>query len=482
VLFTLHTPLAVGPGVTTSFRGEYVDPSGGGRVVNALSTAMVAPAATTDYLFNTLADGTGTNLTTDLTVTATYGTEGVTYSLTNAAAMTGYVTFLQARGKGIYRYNAIEETNSSQRSYDDYGYSSLDIDQPYQQDLTWGGLLSQRILNQYKQPQTDLYSVSFVANRSEDMMQAFLNLDVGDMVQLVETQTAINGNYYIQAVSCTISGGVMQFSWIVKQSFALLAGLTMMAAEFMGGATTDALDCGYLPQVANLHQKSYTAWVYAHSPTTELYSYAIMGNYTGIDDSGGALLHLRQVDLRINWIQDGTTAGSRGEWQTDPIAAGTLLNAWLFISVTRDSDDPANLPKIYVNGVAQTVTQVTAQAGPDADETGNKFVVGNYDYGGAFVAPFNGQITDARVYNRVLSATEVMTIYQANTDVLGNELPIFTNNPVPSGLVFQSPCIHTKDLTAYTNLTLTAEDKMIDNINGMILTPHGAPVSRIVTV
>jgi hypothetical protein len=151
VLFTLDNPMTLESGVVNTFRAQYSDPTGGARV-NAISTSMVTPVPTTDYLMNTAEDGSGSNITADLTITAAYGTEGVTYTLTNNNGATGYLTFLQARGLGVYSYNPTETARENTDSITEYGYQSMTLHQDYKKDTAAGKAYGDIILAREKDP------------------------------------------------------------------------------------------------------------------------------------------------------------------------------------------------------------------------------------------------------------------------------------------------------------------------------------------
>jgi hypothetical protein len=171
-----------------------------------------------DYAMWTNENGTGTDLTEDLTVSVIYGTEAPIYTLTNTSAFDGYITKLQARGYGIYAYNPIEGTVEDSTSILAYGENAETVDQLYQRDLTSGSAWATAIVAAEKDPRLVLESVTMNANTSGTLMQSFLNCDVGDMVHVEETRTGINGNFYIQNVSYEIQpGGIINFTWGLKE-------------------------------------------------------------------------------------------------------------------------------------------------------------------------------------------------------------------------------------------------------------------------
>jgi hypothetical protein len=171
-----------------------------------------------DYSANTAEDNSGTDLTTDLTVSVIYGAEAPIYTLTNTSVTPGYVTRLNAAGYGVYAYNPIEGTAEDTTSILAYGENAETIDQLYQRDLTAGQAWATAIVAAEKDPRLVLESVTMNANTSGTLMQAFLNCDVGDMVHVEETRTGINGNFYIQNVSYEIQpGGIINFTWGLKE-------------------------------------------------------------------------------------------------------------------------------------------------------------------------------------------------------------------------------------------------------------------------
>jgi hypothetical protein len=105
------------------------------------------------------------------------------------------------------------------------------------------------------------------------------------------------------------------------------------------------------------------------------------------------------------------------------------------------------------------------------DETGVNLVIGNeLTTTIPYNLPFSGQIKDARVYNRILSAAEVAAIYAEGAG----------GTAVTSGLVFQSPTVRTGDLAYFTDHTMLSTDRVQENIFGSIGSPHGDPITRLV--
>jgi hypothetical protein len=158
-----------------------------------------------------------------------------------------------------------------------------------------------------------------------------------------------------------------------------------------------------------------------------------------------------------------------GNWTT-PTDTITL-NTWYHVCAVRDSSLAANVPVIYVDAVAQTLTEVVTQVGATADETGSKLLLGNTKTTSAdYNYPFFGKMRDVRIYNRLLTPAEVTSIKNAGVGGV----------TVTSGLVFQALCVPTAQVAHYTDLTLTSDDKILDNIQGIVGTMHGAPTIRTI--
>lgn len=465
VLFKLNQPILLASGETQTLTARYTDPSGGGRKVNGMD--MVTPAATTDYLFNTLQNGTGSNITANLTVTASYGAEGVTYTLTNGYSAQGYITKLQARGKGIYNYNSISYTAENDASCNEHGVISKNINQPYQVTLAQGTLKAESIVMREKQPRTILDTVYFTANNSNKLMNAFLNIDVGDLVEIKESQTGIDGQYWVNGIEFGIVGGkVVEVRWYVKEQITVGSGITLMACEFSPAGTVDALQYGLIPEADNLTQRTLSAWVYAHSVPGS-WSGHIFGAWSGdffgydIAANNGTCVHFQYVGLN--------TAGSTdfGFWTT-PVNS-LPLNSWTHIAATRDiSTDRTTDPVIYIGGTAQVLTESLSPAGGTTIEAGYRYILGNmYTFTYEYNRPFDGLIKDARIYNRVLAEAEVQSLVAGGT--------------VTDGLLFQAPAVYDTDVADFTDKTLAETDKVIEGITSRVGKPHGSPITRAIT-
>jgi hypothetical protein len=177
---------------------------------------MVTPVATTDYLFNSAEDGSGSNLTGDLTVTATYGANGVDYSIVNGGVSNGYVTFLQARGKGIYTYNPVDKDFDYTDGIAIDGTKVLNLDMPYLDNPLVADDFGNILLDQYCQKRTLVETVTFTANRSQFLKSAFIYKGIGDKVWLVDSYAGVDASFCIHEVNFSINEQVVEYTWLLK--------------------------------------------------------------------------------------------------------------------------------------------------------------------------------------------------------------------------------------------------------------------------
>ena len=159
---------------------------------------------------------------------------------------------------------------------------------------------------------------------------------------------------------------------------------------------------------------------------------------------------------------------SGGVWiQTN---ANTFASgSWHHVVVTYNRSNTANDPIIYIDASVQALTEFTTPVGTAMDETGGEFQIGNTkNSAGVYVAAFDGKIFDPRIYNRVLSAAEVTTLYNGGTP---------DHTLVTDGLVFQGLATYA-DRPLAAGTVLTSTDRLVENIIRAVGVPNGSPTIR----
>ena len=202
-LFTLNRFISIDAGDTVKVVGRYIDPDQEAQSVSGIE--MVDPVATTDYLFNTAEDGSGSDITDDLDVTAVYGTNGVEYELTNNNASAGYVTFLQSRGKGVYTYNPVEHSEESGLGIESYGRSTLNMSLPYHVNPQVGESFAYVYLGIFNLSRITIKSIIYEPNKNATLMGYFMDLAIGDKIYLDLDDITHEAEYFIQGTEVHIS-------------------------------------------------------------------------------------------------------------------------------------------------------------------------------------------------------------------------------------------------------------------------------------
>lgn len=467
VLFETETRILV-PAASEldNIRGNYTDPNGGAAAVGA---NMIAPVVTTDYTMNTKKNGSGSNITADLTVTTSYGASGVTYKFENANANPGWV-WIRARGYLVNQYNTVSAIKENSDSQDEYGYNPLSFKQKYQQEIRPGEMKAEAILEQEREPRLVPKSVTFVANRSADLWEAFLEGDVGKVARIKNSVYDVDALCYIQGVQFIIRpGGVIMCKWILQVFLSLALGLSACKCEFDLGST-DIVDFGYIPAISGdgVNKRTVSVWINPDSVVSET-----PDGYNDVvaDFSAGVGIDLALTDqgagdLVVLYVDRFDTA--YGSWTTP--AGSISLSSNQHILYTIDLDDPTNTVEIWIDGVKQTLTTAQAPVGAVISSKGVPLTIGNSYYEdvsiSALDSAFDGKIWNARVYDDILTDAE--------------KTSLAADGDVTRSMVFQAPCIQTRDLDYYEDHTLAATDKIIDNMYWAIGTPGGSVITRLI--
>lgn len=236
VLYSLQSVTEIPVGGNITIVGGYTDPNNRAQRVGGMS--MVTPVATTDYVANSAADGSGTNLTTSITVSATFASNSARFTITNNAAVVAYVTKLQARGIGIYDYETTVAEAEDAATATEYGEQVVSIDMPYSSDVTLGVDMARYLLGIYSSSEVGVWALGTagsselgvttqlayrvhttvgkmrVAPRTAALQTEILARDVGDRIAVVETVTGVSRSFYINAVELEVTApGVVYATW-----------------------------------------------------------------------------------------------------------------------------------------------------------------------------------------------------------------------------------------------------------------------------
>jgi len=130
----------------------------------------------------------------------------------------------------------------------------------------------------------------------------------------------------------------------------------------------------------------FSAWIYPKSDGE--------GNFGRIADKNQWLFYVRDElngFVRLNFNHSFST--TEGSWKTTDRVVP--VNAWSHVAVFFDSDSASNDPVIYLNGVAQTLTEGTTPAGTRSSDASSDLYIGNNSSG---TRGFDGYMMDIKIY------------------------------------------------------------------------------------
>lgn len=445
-------------------QGQYKDPTAGGSQISGSS--IVTPVVSTDWRFNSKADGSGSDLSANITITFTAGASGFKAVILNTGAP-GYFTRFNVRGVPVYRYNPVETVVQDQRSIWDYGDYTLQFTRQYGATSDDIQPFIFRVLMRDRKPRTIASNPKFKGFDTLDHLAGFLALDIGDQIRLASTKPATDNLYYIQGARFAIQPGSesITFDYVTTETLAgAIAGVTETAIE---GQTLNGGQCvnfRNIPSVDDLAQISICARFYRiYNNTTNSWIFTRGPDATSYINFLWLETNVSHLKYRASYFRRHSLGG--GYWGTgltiDPLT-------WVDIVVTYDATSLLNDPIIYINGSSVSVTEFTAPTGTLYSEIGH-----DLQLGAAGVGDLGGKIENLAIYDRILTPAEITTIYNG-----GTRLP-FASYPM-TGLKFFFGGMDSDEYTAKLNTGLSESDTIYELVNGFTGQPINSPVLRAV--
>lgn len=190
---TLSIPASSGIG----FFLDYVDPVE--PTQNAPATNLVVPVQSSDWLLNTVSGGGGSDVTSNGSLQITFFGESAVCSIYNGTGQNAYVTKFQIRGNSIQLQPELSFETGNSSSQNVYGKRVLSLENDLLALQTYIEGYGTYLLDIKREPQPDL---SFsLTNEFPDVLAR----EVGDVVSLVESLSAVNSQWQIVGVQHEIS-------------------------------------------------------------------------------------------------------------------------------------------------------------------------------------------------------------------------------------------------------------------------------------
>lgn len=197
--------IEISAGATVEVWTDYTDPND--RQVHIGGTAVVTTlVGGTHYVANTAADGSGSNVTANITASIDPFSSTAKWTLTNNGGSTAYMTTLKVIGKAIRDLGPQTYEYAVDR---DYGDRPLDIDLPYQDDPFIASSAATYIVTAYADLEAQINDIGILANVSDDFMTQALEREPGDRITVTEYATGISTDAMIQSVAFEISQNVI---------------------------------------------------------------------------------------------------------------------------------------------------------------------------------------------------------------------------------------------------------------------------------
>lgn len=203
VLFSHEGTLAIDPGSSISFWGTYRDPENSQQQVAGYDFFNGGVLVSgTDYEFNSAEDGSGTNLTSQVSVTVTPFFTTALFEITNTSGVIAYRRKLQLRGRSIKDLNPVWTEASLAANYE----NQVEIDLRYQHDTAFAKNEAMHIAASYFELGNIIDSIAFLPVRNEGLLDRMLQIEVGDVVRVSEYATGTSlVSSYVQWIEHEIS-------------------------------------------------------------------------------------------------------------------------------------------------------------------------------------------------------------------------------------------------------------------------------------
>jgi len=228
---------AMQPGETRDIWGTYFNPDITTERIGG--TDQVAPVATTDFTSNTAANGSGTDKTVNLVVTAVPFASTVKFTITNNDGGVVYLTKLRIRGKGLFDLSPVTVESFAVQPYGDRAQT---IDLKYQSDYDIGQNLVEYLRVQFEDPFQQATSFKFQANRDSDYLSCALETQVGDRLTISEAVTGLTlAAVFVHTKSLRVyEGNLLECEFGVSSSAFFSTGVWVMGDADLSllGSTT----------------------------------------------------------------------------------------------------------------------------------------------------------------------------------------------------------------------------------------------------
>jgi hypothetical protein len=193
-------------GASRKFTANF--PSAGSSSTSAAVDFWTTPVATTDFLANDSADGSGTNRTSSISVSTTKRAQSMDITLTNGHSGTVYITKLQAQGHKVTKKDTVEITAVDATSQTAFGKRTYPHPGKFIPDSTEAQNWADFHVSVWKDP-VPLLQLTLVGNRSTATLTEIMTREISDLVTVTASNNAglgISETFFVEQVKHLIDG------------------------------------------------------------------------------------------------------------------------------------------------------------------------------------------------------------------------------------------------------------------------------------
>lgn len=202
LLFSLEEPVYIEAGTALeNLRIRYLNPDSNYPDITATDVEVRSKAMYSN------SDGTGSDLSANLTVTLTVGAADSFIDLENTGLVGGWITDLQIEGTPVLISNPVIQVVEVEDSASElYGVLEVELDQKYQADPRRTFDQITLMVVRYSERTNTIEEIMYCANKSTQLADLFMWCDVGSKIPIQDSQGLVSENYIIQGIEMAMDG------------------------------------------------------------------------------------------------------------------------------------------------------------------------------------------------------------------------------------------------------------------------------------
>lgn len=212
----------IGPGEVVTYFANYPNPASASEAVAV--DAWTTPVDTTDYTANSASDGTGANHTSDIGIVVTKFDTSMKVVITNNAAVSVFLTLLQARGTAVHVLDPVPINAEDATSQTAYGLRRFVRSAPWVPTTRLGQGWADQQLEIHKDPQPAV-RLGYVANRDTAHLTEAANRAISDRITVDADGAAgfgFNQDFFVERIAHEVqSGGAHRVEYILSSTAGL---------------------------------------------------------------------------------------------------------------------------------------------------------------------------------------------------------------------------------------------------------------------